>query len=112
MMKEFGSAFPVEGGGAGSGTAGPIAGAVEGEEPISEEEEKRREEVFKKAWEDLMKESMDEAMAGLSLDPGTAAEGSQEKERKTVEGEDDFMRSVRQAQEKLKESEANLRVRS
>lgn len=117
-MKEFGGSFTGEQG------PGQGAGAAGGEETISEEEEKRREEMFKKAWDDLMKDGMDEAMAGLNLDPtvGGAAPGAsagvsgQGKARETrtlpegADAEDEFLKSVRQAQEKLKESEANLRV--
>lgn len=117
-MKEFGGSF--------TGEQGPDqvggAGGAGGEEEISEEEEKRREEMFKKAWDDMMKDGMEEAMAGLKLDPtaegsataaGANGQGKERQTRSLPEGahvEDEFLKSVRQAQEKLKESEANLRV--
>ncbi len=71
------------------------------------EEDLKREEEFRKAWEAMLVEGLNGQMEADAY--GGASEGKS-KEGEAVK-EDEFQASIRKAMEKLKESEANLHVR-
>ncbi|THH13901.1 hypothetical protein EW146_g6368 [Bondarzewia mesenterica] len=91
LMREIGGAAGVEAGKAGD-----------------EEEEKLREEAFRREWEKMLAEGMDGTMAGLGDSTGTNAGAGKKAEGKV--GDDEFQKNIRAAMQKLKESEDNLRA--
>lgn len=81
------------------------------------EEEKKREEAFRAAWEKMLVEGMNGA---LDIDDLTGDASSKGKKKEadvgssaavpSVESDDTFQASIKKAMEKLKESDANLQA--
>ena len=70
------------------------------------EEEKKQDEVFKKAWEAMLAENLNGQDKGTGK--GKAKEG--QPSAGEAEGEEGFQDSIKRAMERMKESEAGLHV--
>lgn len=71
------------------------------------DEEKAKEKVFRKAWEDMLVDGMNGALDIDELGKGGA--GKEEKGGSEIK-DDNFQSSIRKAMEKLKESEESIKV--